>query len=156
MSSIVYEIKFKNNNQLSFFCNHKNEKTANLIIPRLLFTLLIIPTGIITILKNTHGYHFHFQEYPRLLFILILPRLIIIFSFLLFIDTVEEIIDYIDAQFPTKNRINDATLNESVDKLTRNFFSKFCFYIKSVSKDSSALVSELHRLDDLLRRTTTR
>jgi len=72
------------------------------------------------------------------------------------IDTVEEIIDYIDAQFPTKNRINDATLNESVDKLTRNFFSKFCFYIKSVSKDSSALVSELHRLDDLLRRTTTR
>ena len=80
----------------------------------------------------------------------------IIFSFLFYIDTVEEIIDYIDAQFPTKNRINDATLNESVDKLTRNFFSKFCFYIKSVSKDSSALVSELHRLDDLLRRTTTR
>ena len=73
-----------------------------------------------------------------------------------YIDTVEEIIDYIDAQYPTKNRINDATLNESVDKLTRNFFSKFCFYIKSVSKDSSALVSELHRLDDLLKRTTTR
>ena len=72
------------------------------------------------------------------------------------VDTVEEIIDYIDAQYPTKNRINDATLNESVDKLTRNFFSKFCFYIKSVSKDSSALVSELHRLDDLLKRTTTR
>ena len=72
------------------------------------------------------------------------------------IDTVEEIIDYIDARYPTMNKINDATLNESVDKLTRNFFSKFCFYIKSVSKDSSTLVSELHRLDDLLKRTTTR
>ena len=73
------------------------------------------------------------------------------------IDTVEEIIDYIDAKFPTRiNKINDPTLNESVDKLTRNFFSKFCFYIKSVSKDSTILTRELHRLDDLLKNTTTR
>ena len=73
------------------------------------------------------------------------------------IDTVEEIIDYIDASFPTRiNKINDPTLNESVDKLTRNFFSKFCFYIKSVSKDSTQILKELHRLDDLLKNTTTR
>jgi len=72
------------------------------------------------------------------------------------IDTVEEILDYIEAKFPTPNKMNDALLNENVDKLTRNFFSKFCFYIKSVSKDASALISELNRLDDLLQRTTTR
>ena len=73
------------------------------------------------------------------------------------IDTVEEILDYIEAKFPSSpNKMNDALLNENVDKLTRNFFSKFCFYIKSVSKDASALISELNRLDDLLQRTTTR
>ena len=75
------------------------------------------------------------------------------------IDTVEEIIDYINARYPVPNGktlMNDPVLNESVDKLTRNFFSRFCFYIKSVSKDASALVSELNRLDDLLRGTTTR
>ena len=37
--------------------------------------------------------------------------------------------------------------NEQVDLLARNFFSKFCFYIKSVSRDSVALSSELKRLD---------
>ena len=75
------------------------------------------------------------------------------------IDTVEEIIDYINARYPVPNGktlMNDPVLNESVDKLTRNFFSRFCFYIKSVSKDASALISELNRLDDLLRGTTTR
>lgn len=73
------------------------------------------------------------------------------------IDTVEEIIDHIEAKYPDDYaQINDPTLNESVDKLTRNFFSKFCFYIKSVSKDASALIAELNRLDDLLKGTTTR
>jgi tRNA G37 N-methylase Trm5 len=73
------------------------------------------------------------------------------------IDTVEEIIDYINMQYPSdSSKVDDSLLSESVDKLTRNFFSKFCFYIKSVSKDSSALLSELKRLDELLKRTTTR
>lgn len=73
------------------------------------------------------------------------------------IDTVEEIIDYIDLKYPFRElQMNDLGLDENVDKLTRNFFSKFCFYIKSVSKDASALISELHRLDDLLKQTTTR
>ena len=72
------------------------------------------------------------------------------------IDTVEEIIDHIEAKYPDYAQINDPTLNENVDKLTRNFFSKFCFYIKSVSKDPSALIAELNRLDDLLKGTTTR
>ena len=74
------------------------------------------------------------------------------------LDAIEEIIDYIDATFPgnTHAQMNDLALNENVDKLTRNFFSKFCFYIKSVSKDASALIAELNRLDELLKRTTTR
>lgn len=75
------------------------------------------------------------------------------------IDTVEEIVDYIDSQFPgvdNNNYVNSVTtqpsslqqpFNEQVDLLARNFFSKFCFYIKSVSRDSVALSSELKRLD---------
>ena len=37
-----------------------------------------------------------------------------------------------------------------------NFFSKFCFYIKSVSKDASALIAELNRLDESLNDTDYR
>ncbi len=74
------------------------------------------------------------------------------------IDTVEEIIDYIELRFPDTNTMKNglSEVTADLDKLTRNFFSRFCFYIKSVSKDSSALLSELRRLDDLLQRTTTR
>ena len=37
------------------------------------------------------------------------------------------------------------TFNEQVDLLARNFFSKFCFYIKSVSRDPAALKADLKR-----------
>lgn len=82
------------------------------------------------------------------------------------IDTVEEISEYIESAFPTQfvhqnhniNGIlvdpNGLTLSskhkEEVDKLARNFFSKFCFYIKSVSRDSTSLKTDLKRLDDHL------
>ena len=46
--------------------------------------------------------------------------------------------------------------NEQVDLLARNFFSKFCFYIKSVSRDSVALSSELKRLDAHLSKLDTK
>jgi len=73
------------------------------------------------------------------------------------IDTVEEIVDYVDSQFPTdSNNNNFPEVNEEVDKLARNFFSKFCFYIKSVSRDARALAAELRRLDAHLRRLDTR
>ena len=43
------------------------------------------------------------------------------------IDTVEEIIDHIEAKYPDYAQINDPTLNENVDKLTRNFFFQVLF-----------------------------
>ena len=43
------------------------------------------------------------------------------------LDTVEEIIDYIDEKIPCPNIQNDNIIAESV---TRDFFSKFCFFIK--------------------------
>ena len=92
------------------------------------------------------------------------------------IDTVEEISDYIEMAFQTKNFVNhnrqsaprhlssqnllknsdasnfNSTSNysEDVDKLARNFFSKFCFYIKSVSRESTSLKTDLKRLDEHL------
>ena len=39
---------------------------------------------------------------------------------------------------------------EEVDKLARNFFSKFCFYIKSVSREATSLKTDLKRLDEYL------
>ena len=43
------------------------------------------------------------------------------------LDTVEEIIDYIDEKIPCPNILNDNNFAETV---ARDFFSKFCFFIK--------------------------
>lgn len=85
------------------------------------------------------------------------------------IDTVEEISEYVESAFSTSTQfLNDnqtvrniltdsgprsiavSRYNENVDRLARNFFSKFCFYIKSVSRDSTSLIADLRRLDDHL------
>lgn len=69
------------------------------------------------------------------------------------IDTVEEIVDYIESEFPDPPQESDFGLCQTdvaVDRLARNFFSKFCYYIKAVSKDSTALDAELRRLDTYL------
>jgi len=64
-------------------------------------------------------------------------------------DTVEEIMDYIEAKFPSQNLHSDNLLAEAA---TRDFFSKFCFFIKAVSRDSSALDQSLSKLDRFLSR----
>jgi len=85
------------------------------------------------------------------------------------IDTVEEISEYVESAFSTSTQfLNDnqtvrgiltdsgprsitvSRYNEDVDRLARNFFSKFCFYIKSVSRDATSLIADLRRLDDHL------
>ena len=43
------------------------------------------------------------------------------------LDTVEEIIDYIDMKVPHPNIASD---NNKAESVTRDFFSKFCFFIK--------------------------
>ena len=94
------------------------------------------------------------------------------------IDTVEEISEYIESAFHTTEHLSNkiqnhnkikgilvdphrsssvgstssttSKYNEDVDKLSRNFFSKFCFYIKSVSRDPTSLTMDLKRLDEHL------
>lgn len=63
------------------------------------------------------------------------------------LDTVEEIIEYIDNKVPYPNISFDSNIAESV---VRDFFSKFCYFIKSVSRDSHALEQSLSRLDQFL------
>lgn len=48
------------------------------------------------------------------------------------IDTVEEIIDYIDSEFPEPDLTADGSVVD--ESITRNVFSKFCYYVKAVSK----------------------
>ena len=45
------------------------------------------------------------------------------------LDTVEEIIDYIDMKVPHPNIASD---NNKAESVTRDFFSKFCFFIKVI------------------------
>ena len=45
------------------------------------------------------------------------------------LDTVEEIIDYIDMKVPQPIMASD---NNKADSVTRDFFSKFCFFIKVI------------------------
>lgn len=99
----------------------------------------------------------------------------IIYGWSTAIDTVEEIADFIEAEFsPQKGPLAPSWASllldgghhghgvagnheeDLVDKLARNFFSKFCFYIKSVSRDPGALLAELGRLDQHLRGLNTR
>jgi len=68
------------------------------------------------------------------------------------LDTVEEIIDYIDMKFPSPNLNSDNILAEAA---TRDFFSKFCFFIKAVSRDSFALEQSLAKLDSFLSRLSS-
>ena len=61
------------------------------------------------------------------------------------LDTVEEIIDYIDMKVPQPDIATD---NNKADSVTRDFFSKFCFFIKvtrywlSLRHASFSLVSD--------------
>ena len=49
------------------------------------------------------------------------------------LDTVEEIIEYIDIKVPYPNIAADSIISESV---IRDFFSKFCYFIKVKLKES--------------------
>ena len=52
----------------------------------------------------------------------------------------EEIVDYIESEFPTPVLCADYT--PAIDRLTRNLFSKFCYYIK-VGVPTSMICTEL-------------
>jgi len=62
-------------------------------------------------------------------------------------DTVEEIMEYLEEKFPSPSLHSDNILAEAA---TRDFFSKFCFFIKAVSRDSTALEHSLAKLDRFL------
>ncbi|GAB6019926.1 hypothetical protein CHUAL_001457 [Chamberlinius hualienensis] len=69
------------------------------------------------------------------------------------LDNVDEIIDFLDENFPLNNNNDD--VNGEVD-VEFNVFSKFCFFIKDVCKDPVHLMGELTKLDKQLRETSGR
>lgn len=60
-------------------------------------------------------------------------------------DTVDDIVQYLDENFPQIDLNYDNVL---ADNTCKNFFSKFCFFIKEVSKDPCHLLAELKKLND--------
>ncbi|KAK7865376.1 hypothetical protein R5R35_001864 [Gryllus longicercus] len=67
------------------------------------------------------------------------------------IDVADDIVSSLEEYYPggvlIQNEVTEATV------ATRDFFSRFCFFIRDVSKNSSHLESELHHLDDFLKST---
>ena len=66
----------------------------------------------------------------------------------LVLDTCEDIISHIDAKYPDGGLL--AYDNPAADLAVKDVFSRFCFYVKQVSKDPAQLQSELRRLDAFL------
>lgn len=62
-------------------------------------------------------------------------------------DTVDDILQYVDESFPQVNLGYDNVL---ADNTCKNFFSKFCFFLKEVSKDPAQLMAELGKINDYL------
>ncbi|OQV17256.1 putative Chloride intracellular channel protein 6 [Hypsibius exemplaris] len=63
------------------------------------------------------------------------------------LDNLDEILEYIDNNFPKCDLSYDNILAE---KACKDVFSKFCFFIKAVSKDAFGLTTELEKLDKFL------
>ncbi|XP_063599939.1 chloride intracellular channel exl-1-like [Penaeus indicus] len=65
-------------------------------------------------------------------------------------DALDDIVHYLDTKFPGGGlEYNSA----EADLATKDFFSKFCFYIKAVNQDPSKLDQALQRLNNFLERT---
>lgn len=63
------------------------------------------------------------------------------------LDNVDEILEFLDDNFPKCDLSYDNILAE---KACKDVFSKFCFFIKSVSKDAYGLTLELEKVDKYL------
>uniref|UniRef100_A0A2P2HZ31 Chloride intracellular channel protein 2-like n=1 Tax=Hirondellea gigas TaxID=1518452 RepID=A0A2P2HZ31_9CRUS len=66
-------------------------------------------------------------------------------------DAEDDIVTYLDEKFPGGGLKYD---NQDADIACKDFFSKFCFYIKAVSKDSAQLDHALEKLNAFLESTT--
>jgi len=63
------------------------------------------------------------------------------------VDNIEDIVTYMEQKFADDSLLYDSPQS---DLAIKDVFSRFCFYIKQVSKDSSQLESQLQRLDAFL------
>lgn len=64
-------------------------------------------------------------------------------------DNVDDIVQYVEEVFPDVHLGYEDPL---ADNACKNVFSKFCFFIKEVSKDPANLLAELTKLDAFLER----
>ncbi|KAG7163752.1 chloride intracellular channel exl-1-like [Homarus americanus] len=67
-------------------------------------------------------------------------------------DALDDIIQYLDTKFPGGGLEYN---NPDADLATKDFFSKFCFYIKAVNQDPSKLDQALQKLNHFLEKCTS-
>lgn len=67
-------------------------------------------------------------------------------------DALDDIIQYLDTKFPGGGL---EYCNPEADLATKDFFSKFCFYIKAVNQDPSKLDQALQKLNSFLEKSTS-
>lgn len=69
-------------------------------------------------------------------------------------EIVDDIVQFLDECFPTKNRLSYD--NADAEYAVKNVFSKFCFFLKEVTKDSKQLEAELKLLNEYLMKAGTK
>ncbi|CAG0899245.1 unnamed protein product [Darwinula stevensoni] len=65
------------------------------------------------------------------------------------LDTPDDIVAYVDSHWPKPDLSCD---DPEAEIAVKNLFSRFCFFVKEVSKDSGPLRTELERFDAYLQR----
>lgn len=63
------------------------------------------------------------------------------------LDNIDEIVQYLDDMFPAESLLCNSA---DADKVCKDVFQKFCFFVKDVSKDSTQLEAELAKINTYL------
>lgn len=66
------------------------------------------------------------------------------------LDSSDDIVAALETTYPGGLCMSSSQCEAAADQASRDFFSKFCFLVKGVAKESSHLESELHTLDKFL------
>ncbi|KDR22732.1 Chloride intracellular channel protein 6, partial [Zootermopsis nevadensis] len=69
------------------------------------------------------------------------------------VDVADDIVSLLESRFPG-GILQQNEEDPEAELVTRDFFSRFCFYVRDVSKDASHLESELRRIDCYLKNTS--
>ncbi|KAJ9600847.1 hypothetical protein L9F63_000959 [Diploptera punctata] len=71
------------------------------------------------------------------------------------VDVADDIVTILEDRYPG-GIFSPVQEDSEAERATRDFFSRFCFFIRDVSKDPGHLESELHHVDNYLRESSNK